>query len=757
LPLKAICKIFIIARDFIAFKQIYKNTELKNNSKFFFKFGIKSWPDFIRGLFNDEWQSIFNNIVNTEDKKFISNIPGSERINRKADDICGHFFDLLGSGNVKVFYGMKVNGVEDISYRMNMDVEDYKEIKDKVKKKINMLFDNTGNISSGSNSNNILSHGDNYEPIDWYIDFKSGYRWSSKTWYKKIRYGNLPGADVKVPWELSRCYHFITLGQAYWLTGNEKYTEEFIYQVIDWIVSNPFQMGVNWSCTMDVAIRICNWILSFAYFKDSKLINDSFLLEFSKAVYFHSLHIRNNLEKGLFAIKTNHYISDLVGLLYAGVFFNGTLEGKKWLDFAVRELKKEMFYQVYPEGSDFEASIFYHRLVLELFLYSTIFRLKIENNFKKDNFIEIGEKIFGAEFFGRLYRMFEFVLFALKPDGTMPQIGDNDNGRLHLFAWRNTLDMTYLLTIGSIFFTEPKFRIKQFGFADEALWIFGRKGYEIWQNLDAGDLNELGSKPFKDCGLYIMRYDKNYMAVSAGTNGQGGNGGHAHNDKLSFILSINTSDIIVDPGSYFYTPLPELRNMFRSTGFHNTVVVDGQEQNRFKNGNLFSLVNDTRVKVNAWVSNDNHDFLDTEHYGYLRFENPVIHRRQIIFNKQDTSWFVKDIFTGAGKHSFDLFFHLNNNLNFKYDAGNLAVDINMDEGRIFKIYMPENSRGNMINFTKTLEKGLISNSYGEKIEAGVIIYSAEAEVPCEFLFVLAFTEYDYSKEDIENIFKKATI
>ena len=34
--------------------------------------------------------------------------------------------------------------------------------------------------------------------------------------------------NVKVPWELSRCQHFTALGQAYWLTGDERYAREFV-------------------------------------------------------------------------------------------------------------------------------------------------------------------------------------------------------------------------------------------------------------------------------------------------------------------------------------------------------------------------------------------------------------------------------------------------------------------------------------------------------------------------------------------------
>ena len=53
-----------------------------------------------------------------------------------------------------------------------------------------------------------------YEPIDWQVDFKSGYRWSEKTYYKFIKYGHKLGVDIKVPWELSRMQYLIQLALA---------------------------------------------------------------------------------------------------------------------------------------------------------------------------------------------------------------------------------------------------------------------------------------------------------------------------------------------------------------------------------------------------------------------------------------------------------------------------------------------------------------------------------------------------------------
>ena len=121
----------------------------------------------------------------------------------------------------------------------------------------------------GSGSTKLSKDGKGYQPIDWHIDFKSGYRWNPKTFYAFIKYGNKLGVDVKVPWELSRFQHLILLGQAYQLTKNKKYAVEFENQILDWIDNNPVGFGVNWRCAMDIAIRASNWLIAKEYFQDS--------------------------------------------------------------------------------------------------------------------------------------------------------------------------------------------------------------------------------------------------------------------------------------------------------------------------------------------------------------------------------------------------------------------------------------------------------------------------------------------------------
>ena len=88
----------------------------------------------------------------------------------------------------------------------------------------------------------LLGSGPTYlgDKIDWHTDFISGYRWDPNRFYVDNKPAAYPGGyDIKVPWELSRCQHFVWLGQAYWYSSDEKYSSEFVSQVEEWIDRNP--------------------------------------------------------------------------------------------------------------------------------------------------------------------------------------------------------------------------------------------------------------------------------------------------------------------------------------------------------------------------------------------------------------------------------------------------------------------------------------------------------------------------------------
>jgi hypothetical protein len=332
--------------------------------------------------------------------------------------------------------------------------------------------------------------------ICWHLDFKTGFRWNPRTYYLGTRkHVTLDDdSDVKVPWELSRCQHFVTLGKAYWYIkqckmqnakckiDGEKYAREFVNQITDWIDANPVELGVNWACTMDVAIRAVNWIWGYHFFCDSPSLTKGFKIKFFKSLFLHGRHILNNLEFG--RIRGNHYLSDLAGLIYLGIFFQETREGKKWLEKGLSALKEEMKLQVNEDGVDFEGSISYHRLVTELFLSTTLLCRK--------NGITFPEW-----YMTRLEKMIEFVLYYTKPDGTAPQIGDNDDVRLHILSNYGTwsrLDHRYLLSVGAVLFKRQDFKDAAGEFHEEAFWLLGAEGLNIYKGCIDYYMKEYGGE-----------------------------------------------------------------------------------------------------------------------------------------------------------------------------------------------------------------------------------------------------------------------
>jgi hypothetical protein len=473
--------------------------------------------------------------------------------------------------------------------------------------------------------------------IHWQRDFKSGKEWSlAPSWEMDILDLNNP-SDVKVPWELSRFHQVWWLGKAYWLTRNERYAEKFRELVEDWREHNPVGRGIHWHTAMEVAIRACNWIAGYYFFCESKSLSTKFWLDFVRSLYVHGVFIRNHLE---YARRSgNHLLAGLVGLVFLGIFFRDTREGRAWLERGVRSIAEEMQTQVYPDGVDYEQSISYHRFVLELFSTATI--LCQHNGIRLEQ-----------SFMQRLERMFEFVQHYTRPNGSVPLVGDADDGRLFRFSMSDDPnDHRHLLSVGAILFDRGDFKHSAGRFSQDALWLFGGEGFERHQLLRT-DAPSVGSRAFPDGGFYIVRSEQIHLFIDAGEIGMRGRGGHGHNDTLSFEFWVNGEPLIVDSGTYAYTFDVRARQEFRSTRAHNTLVVDGKEIAEFKG--LWRIVKDrTRPKVLYWSVGEHSEVLRAEHHAYA----PIIVRRRFELEKPFGRLVITDEIEGSGRRCVESFLH----------------------------------------------------------------------------------------------------
>ena len=555
-------------------------------------------------------------------------------------------------------------------------------------------------------------------PIDWHIDPVSNYRWPKKFFFELKRQGNSPArGDVKVPWELSRMQHLPTLGQAYRLTKNERYAREIVDQITHWWDTNPCPYGVNWTCAMDVAIRIVNIIWAYLLIEDASTVTGAFRTRLAAATFQHAQFVLFNLEYGIrddgIITNGNHYLTNIVGLLHLGLVCPEFPMAETWRRVGLSALVEEMERQVYPDGVDFESSIAYHRLVLELFLAGALL-CRVHGVSLPDRFWK------------RLERMFEFVLWVTRPDGKVPQVGDADDGRLYILSDYSTWDRNdfrYLLAIGAVLFQRRDMKTAAGAFSEEAFWLLGPSGIAAFEALKH-DGTELGSKGFQDSGFYVMRMGNKYLLACCG-----GRGNHKHNDLLSFELYADDKAFIVDPGSYVYTRSPTWRNLFRSTRYHNTVVIDAQEQNRFEATRLFEMSADATVIVHAWLSTPDVDWLDVEHTGYTRLTCPVQHRRIFQFNKRPGTWKITDVLTGAGEHTADWFLHFDQGIELE-PVGEGMFRTRCEGTNLVLVARSE------IPLICSIEDGWISRRYGHKLPARLLHMSGRFNTGCHMALAI---------------------
>lgn len=597
-----------------------------------------------------------------------------------AEHFLNHRFDLLGSGWVAVRHGVECKGVEGHRYDMGIHITPDAEGR--------WLAPHINAANLGE-SRRVWSLVDSsYIPIDWQLDFKSGFRWSESHWYKNIPFvhtGHQPGVDIKVPWELARMQHLPLLAYAYGLASKgtsgfelpEVYSREFRNQILDFIATNPPRFGVNWACTMDVAIRAANWLVAYDLLHAfGAQVDPEFDREFLRSIYQHGLHIVSNLEWNP-ELVGNHYLADLVGLLFVAAYLPGSADTDAWLAFSIQELVKEVGHQFLPDGANFEASTSYHRLSAEMVTFATALVLGLPEEkiaamshydhrclpFEKPQLhppplplYPLGETsrriVFPPWYLHRLEKMAEFTMHMTKPDGRIPQFGDNDNGRLlkltpvfHLHAdarctdsvdetdegaphqprklVEDHLDHRHLVAAINGLFQRNDFAV----FADTVVvdsLVVRRMSQAIrlpserslkrvhigegmpgsFPNIqeEAGEkglLQGIVRQEYPHFGLYLYVSQRLYLAIRCGSVGQDGHGGHAHNDALSFELSLGGYPVVVDPGTYLYTPNMEYRNRFRSTQMHNTLSLQGKEQNMWQSGRigLFQLPDHAQAKA----------------------------------------------------------------------------------------------------------------------------------------------------------------
>ena len=555
------------------------------------------------------------------------------------------------------------------------------------------------------------------DSINWFADLMTKRSWRrSYSAFLPVRMKDRR-TDIKRVWELSRCQHFGVLGQAYVLTGDEKYAREWVAQMIDWDRRNPPMLGPNWMVAMEVAIRIVNWVWGYFFMSGSSAFSNDAPAVFYRNVLSHGRFIMRHLES-----YGNHRFSDFTGLAVLGFVFPQLTEAAGWRRAAVDGLCDECKKQVREDGVHFEGSIDYHRLVLEMGAAAVLLMRRNET--------EVPAPVSDA-----LARMFAFGAGYLKPDGSGPRTGDGDDGRLQELAVTGKRDHSYLLSLACAVTGDSSFK-KNARVHPEAFWLLGREGLERFEALEMPG-RKVVSQGFAESGFYVLRSGRLYCFVSCRRPDKADRGAHIHNDHLSFEACIGGVDVIVDPGTYVYTADIDARNTFRGTEAHNSIMVDGSEVNRLDLDDPFKLRDAANCTVTVWSTQGSQDVLHARHDGYVRLPGVFRVERTFGLDREYDTLRIRDRVGGEGEHRISWRFHLAPEVSARVEgncvflsAGPVAAVLELEEGEAPLRVM----------------RGWHSPGYGRRIETLVASADVRAVLPIDVQWLLRPVSLDLRRQ-----------
>jgi hypothetical protein len=542
------------------------------------------------------------------------------------------------------------------------------------------------------------------EEIDWHRDFKSGYRWP-RDFYQDVVPTRLDdSSDAKVPWELSRSHHLLTLARAARLFEDERYATELERQLRSWLDENPPGYGINWTNPMEVALRAVNWVWTVRTVEAFRPLDADLRSRLAGALQVHARHIAANLE-GTPYLRSNHYLSDILGLLAVGAALDRDPTAERFFVKAQKALEQEIQSQVHDDGIGFEASLPYHGLALEIFLLARV--ISTWNG-----------RLFSAAYDQRLAEMLAAARALRHPDGRVPQIGDGDSGRVLPAGFEREPTFDHLLWLGVAILDSS--RPDEGWPHEEVAWTLGLGAWNRVQSLPL-DIDE-SSRAFPLGGFFVMRSGSTHLVVRCGDVGQNGNGGHSHNDVLSFELWHDVP-VVVDSGTYVYTSDPAARNAFRSTASHNTVSVGGAEINPILEHDLFKLDQFARPRVELFEDGPDQIRLVASHDGFRRLEPPVVHRRAFSLDRAHGGLEILDELLGQGEQRAESFLHL--------AAGTSVERIGDHE---FVLSRGEHAATLACWGTSGVKvtEGWVSDRFGERERAAVLVAHVHGPMPLRF-------------------------
>lgn len=550
------------------------------------------------------------------------------------------------------------------------------------------------------------------DPINWQLNPISGASAPLRHWSKFQVDSPTDNDDPKIIWELNRHSHFVTLGQAYWLTNDERFVSAFIEQASAWWDSNPPGLGINWMSSLEAAIRSIAWLWALQLCSGSTQLTSEFTARMIKSLIAHGRQIESYLS--YYFSPNTHLTGEALGLLYLGLALPELRRAGLWRETGLRILLDQLTKQIRNDGVYFEQASYYHRYTTDFYIH--LYLLGKANDLALPDLLK-----------QKLDALLDHLMWITRPDGSSPLFGDDDGGRLITLGPREGNDFRDTLGAGVALRQRGDWKYVAREAAVETLWLLGPDGIDDFDRVSPKAPQER-SRTFGDSGYFVLRdgwtKDASFALIDCGPHGSEVSSGHAHADMLSLEFAAQGVTWLVDPGTFVYAADPQTRDEFRSSSGHNTVTVDDEPQS--VPASPFSWRSIANSLAGDLVDSGDRICFTGRHDGYHRLADPVTHTRNVVFTKISVernlpaTLTVRDIFSAQKNHRYVARYHF---------TPECAVTIGAD--RI--VARHANGSALIINCSGTRDvkasvtSGWVSTCYGRRTPAPVLALEIEGE------------------------------
>lgn len=451
--------------------------------------------------------------------------------------------------------------------------------------------------------------------------------WETVTFEQEIDWSLIPFGDREFLWQFNRHRFLLCLGQAYAMTGNEKYASHYVRLLRDWI--ERVQEGDNidlgpWR-TLETGLRAECWMRSLCMVQNSSCVDEAFMTLVEECLVKHAQRLLNHFSEHKYI--SNWGVLEGCGLLLLSIACEGVERCTQYRETALKRLVHASKIQVLADGTQWEQSPMYHNEVYQCFRSAWYYGCRSGIEMPK----ELGETVKKMAYVNGMWK---------KPDHTQFTQGDSDAS-----------DLRDQITAGAWVVRDPVLKYLGYGKLDfESAWQFGYAACEEYERMSL-QKPEFTSAELPFSGNYYFRSgwdEKDHLLhFHCGDTG----GGHGHADKLHVDLVFGGEDVLVDAGRYTYVDGKDRFELKEPTG-HNIVLADGEPFAVCDTSWIYKSLCSC-IKQQFYVGKTG-GFVEGTHLGY--FEKGILMNRRIIWIYPDI-YVITDQFDAAGKHDYETSFH----------------------------------------------------------------------------------------------------